>query len=444
MLFKNYDELVLNGATPLLKQKRRDVLAMLSSALEAVHPSRVVRDVFVGSQMVFPSEVIDLSSFDRLYLIGFGKASVGMAEAVCDAVPIKRGVVITNDQRAALSHSYITVVHGGHPLPDEHSVDGAERILEVLHQATEKDCVIAVISGGGSSLFCKPRVPLADLQKTIDLLLRSGATIDEINCIRKHLSLVKGGLLVKHTKAVMISLIISDVVHDPVSSIASGPTSPDPTSFSTARDVLHRYHLWGVVPSSVRALIDRGLTGAVPETLKEGDPAFDTVFHFIIVNNERACQGALQKAKELGYEAQILTTSLTGEARFLGNYLVERVRQSPLSRTTAFISGGEPTVTIHGTGVGGRNQELVLGCVKEIAGSDMVIASFATDGIDGTSRAAGALADGNTLARAMQQNLHPSRLLKENDSYRFFHSLGDMLQTGPTGTNVMDIQILLP
>ena len=443
MLFKNYDDLVLNGGTPLLQQKRKDVLAMLSSALEAVHPYRVVRDVFVGSQMVFPSEVIDLSSFDRLYLIGFGKASVGMAQAVCDAVPIKRGVVITNDPKAMLPHLCVTVVHGDHPLPDEHSVTGAERILEVVHQATEKDCVIVLISGGGSSLFCQPRVPLADLQKTIDLLLRSGASIDEINCIRKHLSLVKGGLLVTHTKAVMISLIISDVVHDPISSIASGPTSPDFTSFSTAKDILQRYRLWGMIPSSVQDLIDRGIIGAVPETLKEKDSAFDTVFNFIIANNERACQGALKKARELGYEAWILTTTLTGEASFLGTYLVERVRKSLSSGATAFITGGESIVRIHGAGVGGRNQELVLGCVEEIAGSDIVVASFATDGIDGTNTAAGALADGNTRSRAMQHNLCPSRLLKENDSYRFFHSLGDTLQTGLTGTNVMDIQILL-
>lgn len=444
MLFKNHDDLVQNGSTPLLQQKRKDILAMLTSALDAVHPYRVVRDVFHGPWMVFPSETIDLSSFEEVYVVGFGKACVGMAKAVCDAVRIKEGIVITNDASAPFPPSSVTVEVGGHPLPSEQSVIASEKLLDVLHKCTENDCVIVLISGGGSSLFCVPRVPLLDLQKTIALLLRSGATIDEINAVRKHLSLVKGGLLVKHTKAVMISLIISDVVHDPVSSIASGPTVPDPTTFRMAKEILQRYRLWQTIPQTVQGVIDTGVAGGIPETLKEHDPVFDTVFNFILANNERACQGALQKARGLGYDARVLTTAMTGEARYLGPYLIDRVRKSLTGGTVAFITGGEPTVTVQGTGLGGRNQEFVLGCVKGIAGSDIVVASFATDGIDGNSSAAGALADGTTLARAVQKNLQFADILKENNSYRFFHALGDTLQTGPTGTNVMDIQIVLP
>jgi len=443
MLFTNYDELILNGNTPILQQKRKDILEMLTAAVDAIQPYRVVRDVFHGSQMVFPSETIDLASFDHVYLVGFGKASAGMAQAVCDAVEVVKGVVITNDSHAKVTHDAVEMVVGGHPLPNEGSIQGAEKILDLFQRCNENDCVIVLISGGGSSLFCKPRVPLLDLQNTIDLLVRSGATIDEINTIRKHLSLVKGGQLARQTKAVIFSLIISDVVHDPVTSIASGPTSPDPTTYADAQDILHRYRLWEKISGAVRTVIAEGRKGCLPETLKNGDVAFEKIFNFIIANNEQACQAALKKAAELGYDATLITTSMTGEAKTLGRYLIDRVKNSLVKEHAAFISGGEPTVTVCGNGVGGRNQELVLGCVEDIAGSDMVLASFATDGIDGNSDAAGAIADGYSLAHAQEKQLAPCRFLQDNDSYAFFQALGDLLCTGTTGTNVMDILIIL-
>ncbi|MCX6664286.1 MAG: DUF4147 domain-containing protein [Euryarchaeota archaeon] len=443
MLFKNYDDLVLNGQTPVLQQKRKDVLDMLTAAIDAVQPSRIVKDVFCGTQLVFASEAIDLSSFDHLYVVGFGKASMGMAQAICDAVTVTKGVVITNDPSATITNHSIEVITGGHPLPNEGSIHGAEKILDLLGKCSENDCVIVLISGGGSALFCKPRIPLNDLQKTIDLLLRSGASIDELNTIRKHLSLVKGGQLTQHTKAVIISLIISDIVHDPISSIASGPTSPDPTTFSDAREILKRYKLWTNIPATVRTVITEGIAGRISETLKENDPVFETVFNFIIANNERACQGAIAKAKELGYDAKLMTTSITGEARVIGKYLIDRVIKSLIHGKTVFITSGETTVTVRGSGTGGRNQELVLSCVEEIAGNDLVVCSFATDGIDGNSDVAGALADGFTLARALKKKLNPPSFLEQNNSYVFFLGLGDMLRTGLTGTNVMDIQILI-
>jgi glycerate-2-kinase len=443
MLFKNYDDLVLNGETPVLQQKRKDVLDMLTAAVDAVQPSRVVKDVFCGTQLVFASEAIDLSSFDHLYVVGFGKASVGMAQAVCDAVTVTKGVVITNEPSAIISNHSIEVITGGHPFPNEGSIRGAEKILDLLGQCSENDCVIVLISGGGSALFCKPRVPLNDLQKTIDLLLRSGANIDELNTIRKHLSLVKGGQLAQYTKAVIVSLIISDIVHDPITSIASGPTCPDPTTFSDAREILKRYELWTNIPATVRKVITEGVAGRIPETLKENDPVFETVFNFIIANNERSCQGAIKKAKELGYDAKLMTTSITGEARIIGKYLINRVQKSLCHGKTVFITSGETTVKVRGNGLGGRNQELVLSCVEEIVDKDMVIASFATDGIDGNSNVAGALADGFTLARALKKKLNPSRFLEQNNSYVFFQGLGDTLRTGLTGTNVMDIQVLI-
>jgi glycerate 2-kinase len=443
MLVKNYDTLVRNGSAPILQQKRRDVLEMLSAAVDAVQPYAVVRQVFQGNQLVFASETIDLSSFDHLYLIGFGKASVGMAQAVCDAVTITKGTILTNNPAVKISSGSVEVSVGGHPVPNKGSITGADKILDLLQHCSENDAVIVLISGGGSSLFCKPRVPLCDLQETITLLLRSGVSIDELNAIRKHLSLVKGGQLVKKTKATMFSLIISDVVNDSITSIASGPTAPDPTTFSDAKEILLQYDFWKKVSQTVRTTIEDGVAGRVPETLKENDSAFERVFNFIVANNEQACRGAVQKARELGYEAKLLTTSMTGEAKDLGPYLIQQAQKSLSLGTAAFITGGESTVTVQGGGIGGRNQELVLSCVEQIAGTEMVIASFATDGIDGTSTAAGALADGLTLSRALQHHFQVSRFLQENDSYTFFHALGDAIDTGLTGTNVMDIQIIL-
>jgi glycerate 2-kinase len=443
MLFKNYHELVSNGRTPLLQQKRKDVLEMLTAAIEAVDPYLVVERVFRGKHLTFESETIDLSTFDHLYLVGFGKASVGMAQAVCDAVPVTNGVVVTNDSSATLSSDSVTVVVGGHPLPTEGSVRGAEKILEIVQECTENDCVIILISGGGSALFCSPQVPLEDLQKTTDLLLRSGASIEEFNTVRKHLSKVKGGQLARYIKGVAISLIISDIVNDPVSSIASGPTSPDSTTFSDAEEIFKRYNLWGRIPGTVRKVIEDGIAGRIFETPKINDPVFRSVFNFIVANNERACQAAVEKAEQLGYHASLLTTTLTGEAKEIGPYLIKKIQQSLSLKKTVFITGGESTVTVHGHGKGGRNQELVLNCIEAIAGTEMVVASFATDGVDGNSPSAGAIADGFSLPRAKKQKLSLSDFAMENNSYEFFSQLGDVFSTGLTGTNVMDIQIFI-
>lgn len=443
MLCKNDDELMRNGCTPILKQKRRDILEMLSSALEAVHPACVVSNVCHDSLLEFPSETIDLTSFDHLYLVGFGKASVGMAQAICKAAPVTKGIIITNDPHAKVTYDVVEVIVGGHPLPSESSIHGAEKILALLQGCSSNDCVMVLISGGGSSLFCKPRIPLQVYQHTNDLLVKSGATIAEINTVRKHLSFVKGGQLAKETNATIVSLIISDVIHDQISSIASGPTSPDPTTFADAEEILHRYQLWEKTAPEVHAVLQKGRNGSIPETLKPGDVVFERVFNYVIANNELACQAAVRKAMDLGYDAKLITTSLSGEARTLGSYLIERIRQSLTKEQGAFITGGEPTVTVLGSGRGGRNQELVLGCVEDIIDSEMVIASFATDGIDGNSDVAGALADGCSFARAQHKHMNPKSFLQGNNSYAFFHALGDTLVTGFTGTNVMDIQIIL-
>lgn len=442
MLFKNYDQIVSNGQTPQIQKKRKDILDILTVALDSVNPYNAVKRLFEDANIVFKAESIDISGFENIYVVGFGKASVGMAQAVCDFVNVTEGVTVSNDSSVKLTSDKIEIIFGGHPIPNKRSIQGAEKITKIVKKCGENDLLIVLISGGGSALLCKPRVSLENLQETTNLLLKSGANINEINTIRKHLSYVKGGQLVQHAKGVVVSLVISDIVNDPLEFISSGPTSPDSTTFSDAKKILEKYFLWVKVPLEVRKVIEDGIKGSISETPKKDDPAFDNVYNFIIANNEIACKTAVEKAKNLGYKTILLTTSLTGEAKYAGNVLIDKVKNHPKSRTVV-VSGGETVVTIKGEGKGGRNQELVLGCVERISDSDIVIASFATDGIDGKSDAAGAIADGFTYSRACEKELQPNKFLEENNSYDFFSKLNDLFITGPSGTNVMDIQLIV-
>ena len=444
MVFKNREQLISNGHTPPLQHKREDILEILTAALEAVNPYNAVHHVLQKKTLVFDSESIDLSSFEHIYLVGFGKASVGMAQAVCDHIAVTKGIVITNDSEAVLKSSTVEVVVGGHPLPNKGSINGAEKILSVIDSVGKQDLVLVLISGGGSALLCNPRVSLGDLQQTTDLLLRSGADINEINTIRKHLSYVKGGQLAAASKGVVVSLVISDIVGDPLEFIASGPTCADSTTFSDAKNLLERYKLWEKIPTDVQTVLSAGIAGQIDETPKKNDPRLTQVFNYIVANNDYACKAALEKAENIGYKTKLLTTSLTGEARDIGRYLVEKAKKYSAEQSNIVcIAGGETTVTIHGDGKGGRNQEMVLSAVHSIADSSLVFASFATDGVDGSSDAAGALADGYTLLRAKQIGLDPTHFLINNNSNEFFRTLNDVLITGPSGTNVMDIQIII-
>lgn len=445
MLFKNYEQIVSNGQTSELKKKRKDVLEILTAALNSVDPYNAVKNIFEKDKIVFESEEIDLTSFKNIYVVGFGKACVGMANAVCDFSNVKSGVIITNNSAAETENESIEVVVGGHPLPNHGSIIGTEKILDIVNLCEDDDLLIVLISGGGSALLCNPKISLKDLQDTTDLLLCSGADIKEINTIRKHLSKVKGGQLLKQTKGTVVSIVISDIVDDPLEFIASGPTYPDSTTFKDAKNVIEKYDLWNKVPNDVRDIIDEGICGKISETLKDNDQIFDYVFHFIVANNKIACEAAAKQAEKIGYKTLILTTALTGEAKDIGRFLVNKAINYQIDdkKEFALISGGETTVTIKGHGKGGRNQELVLGCVENIANENVVLASFATDGIDGKSDAAGAIADGFSLFRANQKNLNPKIFLDDNNSYEFFKKLNDLFITGPTGTNVMDIQLIL-
>jgi len=442
MLFKNYNQIISNGQTPQLQKKRKDILDILTTALESVNPYTAVQYVFNDNRIILNEVSFNISDFKNVYIVGFGKASVGMAQVVCDNVQVTKGVIITNDSSVQSISDKMEVVIGGHPLPNNESIKGTNEVIEVIKQCGQKDLLIVLISGGGSALLCKPRVCLEDLQETTTLLLNSGADINEINTIRKHLSHIKGGQLVRLSKGVVISLIISDIVNDPIEFISSGPTCPDSTTFYDAKKILEKYRLWERIPPKVRKVIENGISGKITETLKHGDPIFNNVYNFIVANNRIACNAALDKAKSLGYKTMLLTTSLTGEAKYVSDILLDKAKNH-FKNSSIFISGGETTVTIKGNGRGGRNQELVLAGVKRIADSDIVIASFATDGIDGKSNAAGAIADGFTYSRAKNKDLSPERYLEENNSYEFFSFLNDLLITGPTGTNVIDIQLIL-
>jgi len=444
MLFKNRDQIVRNGKTAELKQIRSDVLDILTSAINAVDAYTVVKKCFDGKNIIFGCKKFNVSDYDNIYLIGFGKASIRMADAVSDSISIKNGAVITNEKHKTVKKNCISTFFGSHPIPNQKNIFATDKLLDIVNKCKKNDLLIVLISGGGSALFCKPRVKLNDFQKATTLLLKSGANIREINIIRKHLSYVKGGQLAKFAKCKVISLIISDIVGNPIEFIASGPTYPDSTTYIQSKNILKKYRLWMKIPISIKKTINNGISGDIPETPQKNDSVFKNVFNFIVANNEVACNVAEEKAEELGYKTMLLTTNLDGDAKKIGRFLVEKaINYKTYAKKMIFISSGETTVNVKGKGTGGRNQEMVLSSVDKIKDKNLVFSSFATDGIDGSSNAAGAIADSYTLKRALEKKLNPNLFLSENNSYEFFKNLGDFFNTGPTGTNVMDVQLII-
>jgi len=444
MCFAGKEQLISNGVTEEIKKKRRLLLTLLSDVLKSIDPYNAVSSHIKNSTFYIQNKTIETSRFNNIFVVAFGKGSVGMTQAVCDHIPITKGIVITNDPKGFIHHPHVETIVGGHPLPNEQSIDGAKKAHQLLTNCEPDDLVIILISGGGSALLASPRISLSDLQKTTKLLLASGATIQEINTIRKHVSTVKGGQLIQSLPCQVISLIVSDVVGDPLEFIASGPTVGDTTNFTDAHSILLQYNLWDEIPDATRKVIEQGKNGLLPETPFPDDPVFTHVTNQIIANNSLACETAFSRAKKLGFYPLILTTQMTGEARKIGPKLLEKaMRLHRDQNVNIFISGGEPTVTLKGNGRGGRNQELVLSVIKELDETTAVFCSFGTDGIDGMSPAAGAIADGFTLKRAIQNDLDIDFYLNNNDSFTFFNKLQDTIITEPTGTNVMDIQILI-
>jgi glycerate 2-kinase len=437
------------------KKLRKDALAIFRAAVKAVNPVIAVKQHLKSQDGVLSLEekIYDLKSYDRVYVVGAGKASAAMARPVEEILGdrISGGAVIVKYGHD-VPLKIIRVIQAGHPLPDEAGLKGTKQIIQLLQQTGDKDLVICLISGGGSALLPCPAqgLTLENKQKVTKHLLEAGATIQEINAVRKHISKLKGGQLARVVyPSTLISLILSDVIGDRLDSIASGPTAPDSSTFRECLHILSKYNLRQKVPAAVLEHLERGAKGEIEETPKADDPAFKKTQNVIIGSNIMAVRAAKEKAQELNYNSLIHSSFVEGEAKDAARVHTALAKEilskgSPVPRPACVISGGETTVTIRGKGLGGRNQEFVLAAAIEIDGlEDVVILSGGTDGTDGPTDAAGALADGETVRRAKALGLNPGHYLRENDSYHFFKPLGDLLVTGPTYTNVMDLQLVI-
>lgn len=441
----------------------KKIMRVLESAIQAVKPDEAIKQQVQldKNTLIIGNHRIDLDTIDHLYVVGAGKAVLPMTLALMNILDnhVTSGIVIAKENYSshALNNSIITVSSaanqirvftGGHPLPNTDGIRATKEIIDLLNNTTCKDLVLCLISGGGSSLLTSPagEVTLQDLRTLTLSLTKCGASIIEINILRKHLDLIKGGQLARlAAPAPLISLILSDVVGDPLETIASGPTAPDPSTFQDAWQVLVRYDLVSQLPPSLLHHLERGKRGELPETPKPGDFIFNNVYNVIIGNNFKAAQAALQQAHVEGFNTLLLTTFLQGEARQAGHFLVAIAREisqsgHPLSRPVCLIAGGETTVTIQGKGKGGRNQELALAAVKDFRDiQNIVLVTLATDGEDGNTDAAGAVVTGNTFDRSLMLGMDPESYLRNNDSYYFFHNLDDLIKPGPTHTNVNDL-----
>ncbi len=390
----------------------------------------------------------------RLLVAGFGKASCPMARALEDSLGglIEQGIVITKYGHCEESRpSRIRVIEAGHPLPDENGLRGTEETVRLLRDAGEESLLVCLISGGGSALLVSPYegISLEDKNKATEILLNAGADIFDLNTVRKHISAVKGGRLAETAyPATIMSLILSDVIGDRLDIIASGPTYPDLTIYRDALKVIEKYGVGDRIPQSVTAFLTKGAHGLFPETLKDSSPVFQHVENILVGNNKKAVTAAAEKAQMLGYETTVVSTELRGEARDVAKRLARKALEvkgtKDAESRSCLLYGGETTVTVQGKGRGGRNMELALAFSIEIEGTGgITLLSAGTDGTDGPTDAAGAVVDGNTIPRAKSLGLDARKYLRNNDSYHFFEKAGGLFVTGPTGTNVMDIDILI-
>ncbi len=451
-LIKNFDDLV-EMRSGRLSSLWENALRAAELGIRSVIPENFMKRIRVQNDnlIVKDSLKLDLKEFEELVVLGAGKASVKMAEYVERLLQdkISGGMIVSLSKPCEnINLRKIDVIPSSHPIPSELSVKASEMMIEWAEAVSEKTLVIFLLSGGASAMLSLPAPPVTLMDKIITtrLLLKSGATIDEINVVRKHLSLIKGGWLGKKlSKARVISIILSDVVGNKIECIGSGPTSPDPTTFKDAYDILKRYDLWDKVPENVRKRIFNGVEGKIEETPKPGDQAFKKIENLIIADVSDACKNASRYLRSRGFRCRILSRFAEGEASQIGFFLAGILRELERRRGKfALILGGEYTVTVRGGGVGGRNQELVLASSIKLRGlSNSVILSVGTDGIDGVSDAAGAIADPQTYQDAIELGLNPVKFLKENDSNEFFNLVGGVIYTGPTNTNVGDLTILV-
>lgn len=448
---KNMQQLVKNGMNVEDRKARDLLLKSLNDALNAVDPREIIRARIELNDHLLKVDpyVFDLEKFKHIYVIGGGKASGSMAEALEQILDdyITDGLV--NVLHGTKNKTKIVKLQGAsHPVPDEAGVEGTRKILKMVEKAEADDLIVCLISGGGSSLMPLPRgnISLADKKIITDALLKSGATINEFNTVRKHISDFKGGWLAKKAyPATILNLILSDVMGDPLDFIASGPTVPDSTTFKEAVQVLKKYSLWENAPFTIKKVLSDGEKGLIPETPKAGDEAFGKVCNVVVGNNRLASQAVCESLKSNCLNTVLLTSTLEGEAKQVGTVLASIAREvissgNPARKPCGIVAGGETTVVVTGKGKGGRNQEIALASALKLQGlKGVVVASLTTDGVDGPTDAAGAIVDSTTLSRAKKLGMVPEKFLAENNSYSFFAKLGDLILTGPTGTNVNDV-----
>jgi hydroxypyruvate reductase/glycerate 2-kinase len=429
---------------------RAIIRKIYDQALKAVLPVNLINDALSLKKDILRihNRTFDLRNCGGVYVFGSGKASLPMAEAVNAILGdrIKSGWVISNCGGGACGR--IEILEGCHPVPTEKSVNAAEVLMAKLSNLTPNDFFLYLLSGGSSSLVEKPVPPvkLDEFQDVTRLLLGCGAPIEEMNIVRKHLSLAKGGRLGQLTTAAGVVLVISDVVGDDLEAIGSAPMFCDRSSYRDACGILKKYDVWGRIPSNARTVIEQGIAGKIEETPKEPNPRIE---HVLIGSNLKGLMRGKDTAESLGIKTHIITSRLRGEAREAAKMVVSMgeeiaLTNNPFSPPVCLLFGGETTVTLGGSGLGGRNQEMCLAAVREIRSrKGMTFLSAGTDGIDGNSNAAGAVIDYRTYERSQGLHLNPDEYLNNNDSHAFLQKTGDLIVTGPTGTNVMDMTILL-
>ncbi len=430
------------------------VRKLITAGLNAADPYRALLDrvSFNGHTLQVGPQIYDLSLVDRVIAVGAGKASARMGQALESVLgpKLEEGLVIVKTGHT-LPTKRMAVLEAGHPIPDRAGLHATQRLLSLVKNLSPRDLLLVLLSGGASSLLPAPvpGVTLTDKQRTTRLLLRSGATINEINIVRKHLSLVKGGGLASSTHAKIVTLILSDVIGDDLGSIGSGPTVGDPSTFADAVGVLKRYRIWRSVPAAVRHYLGSGQKGTVPETLKPGSRRVRSVHHQIIGNNQIMVEAVSHGAEMMGLRTIRFSTAVMGEASLAAKRVTALAKTIAaghriMKRPCCVVAGGETTVTVTGKGKGGRAQEFAAAAACEIAGlSSAWVVALGSDGTDGPTDAAGAMVSGETLARAKKLGVDLPSAVNRHDTYPALKALGCHIHTGPTGTNVNDLYLLL-
>lgn len=451
---------MLSEKNSLLSKMRSEILQLFKASLVPVNPYEAVKkSIWMKGNLLTigsgdePDVKLNLDDYQRIFLVGGGKATAPMAKAMEDILEERISDGYINVKYGFTENLTRTeIVEADHPLPDQNGVDGTGKILRLIEEAGENDLVFSLISGGGSALLPHPSegISLEEKQEVTKVLLKCGASIDEINAIRKHISSSKGGQMARAAyPATVVNLMLSDVVGDRMDVIASGPFVPDTGTFEESWRVFEKYGIEDI-PSSVKEHVKKGMDGIIPDTPKTGEKIFEKVYNLIIGSNFLALEAVRQAAEKMGYSSLILSSMVEGETRDVARVHTAIAKEllktgRPVNPPACIISGGETTVTIKGNGLGGRNQEFCLAAAVDISGLSqrVVILSGGTDGNDGPTDAAGGIVDPLTLEKGMELGLAAGDYLMNNDSYNYLKKVGDLLVTGPTNTNVMDVRIVL-